>query len=87
MLFFFFLLGNGPRISDATADRILERIEQQGTSDLDLSDSDDDSAGDIFIPSLPLEDSSSEDMESSDEDNPLESEKAHMSYRWEKNDR
>ncbi|XP_070383803.1 piggyBac transposable element-derived protein 3-like isoform X2 [Dermacentor albipictus] len=72
--------GNGPCLSDTTADRILERIEQ-GTSDLDISNSDEDSIGDIFTPSVPLEDSSSEDKESSDEDTHLDSEKTQMPYR------
>ncbi|XP_072141062.1 piggyBac transposable element-derived protein 3-like isoform X2 [Dermacentor andersoni] len=73
--------GNGLCLSDMTADRILERIEQESTSDLDRSNSEEDCIGDIFTPSVPLDDSSSEDKESSDEDTHLESEKTQMPYR------
>lgn len=64
-----FYLGTRPRISDATADEILERIARGHTSDMDLSDSDDDVADATFsAPALPDAPSSDEDDASDDEE-------------------
>ncbi|KAG0442892.1 hypothetical protein HPB47_015509, partial [Ixodes persulcatus] len=58
-----------PRISDATADEILERIARGPTSDMDRSDSDDDVADATFsAPALPDAPSSNEDDASDDEE-------------------
>lgn len=68
-MFVFYLLDR-PRISDATADEILERIAHGNTSDIDLSDSEDDDVVDAAFsaPVLPDAPSSDEDDASDDEE-------------------
>ncbi|KAK8784396.1 hypothetical protein V5799_009238 [Amblyomma americanum] len=58
-----------PRVSDDTADAILQRIAQGNSSDIDLSDSDDDTIVDPNFSAL-LDDASSSADESSDDDRP-----------------
>ncbi|KAL3192644.1 hypothetical protein MRX96_058865 [Rhipicephalus microplus] len=61
--------GKRPRIRDATVERILERIAGTATSNIDLSDSDDDSLVDTTF-SAPLDTLSSEEDKNSDEERP-----------------
>ncbi|KAL3246408.1 hypothetical protein MRX96_017870 [Rhipicephalus microplus] len=58
-----------PSVSDETAERILERIAGTATSDIDLSDSDDDTLVDTTF-SAPLGTLSSEEDENSDDERP-----------------
>ncbi|KAH8024537.1 hypothetical protein HPB51_025456 [Rhipicephalus microplus] len=58
-----------PRVSDETAERILERIAGTATSDIDLSDSDDDTLVDTTF-SAPVDTLSSEENENSDDERP-----------------
>lgn len=62
-----FFTGNRPRVCDETAERILERIAARESSDLDLSDSDEEAPEDVAV----LDDLYKDlepDVESSDEE-------------------
>ncbi|KAH7968256.1 hypothetical protein HPB52_007217 [Rhipicephalus sanguineus] len=75
------LRSNRPRVSDATAEKILERIAERDTSDLDLSDSDDDSAEDfVFTSSVLHNESSSEDEDTMNEGSPVASSSTSTSF-------
>ncbi|KAL3198964.1 hypothetical protein MRX96_044187 [Rhipicephalus microplus] len=73
-----------PRVSDETAERILERIAGTATSDIDLSDSDDDTLIDTTF-SAPLDTLSSEQDENSDDERPSTS-KTTKGQSWKRHD-
>ncbi|KAH8029905.1 hypothetical protein HPB51_005207 [Rhipicephalus microplus] len=75
------LRSNRPRVSDATAEKILERIAEQETSDLDFSDSDDDSGEDfVFTSSVLHNELSSEDEDTMNEGSPVASSSTSTSF-------
>lgn len=59
-------MGDRPRISEATADWILDRIARGNTSDVDLSDSDDDTVVDSAV-FLPIDDGPCSDSSTDEE--------------------
>ncbi|KAH8021555.1 hypothetical protein HPB51_015951 [Rhipicephalus microplus] len=61
------LRGNRPRVCDETAERILERIAARESSDLDLSDSDEEAPEDVAVLD-DLEKHLEPDVDSSDEE-------------------
>ncbi|KAG0435678.1 hypothetical protein HPB47_018366, partial [Ixodes persulcatus] len=72
------------RISDATADEILEIIARGHTSDMDLSDSNDDVADATFsAPALPDAPSSDEDHDASDDEESSTSCRTKQMPSWE----
>ncbi|KAL3218896.1 hypothetical protein MRX96_031261 [Rhipicephalus microplus] len=73
-----------PRVVDETAERILERIARTATSDIDLSDSDDDTLVDTTF-SAPLHTLSSEEDENSDDECPSTS-KTTKGQSWKRYD-
>nr|XP_037291347.1 piggyBac transposable element-derived protein 4-like [Rhipicephalus microplus] len=73
-----------PRVSDETAERILERIAGTATPNIDLSDSDDDTLVDTtFL--APLDTLSSEEDENSDDERPSTS-KTTKGQSWKRHD-
>ncbi|KAL3172595.1 hypothetical protein MRX96_043123 [Rhipicephalus microplus] len=73
-----------PRVSDETAERILERIAGTATSDIDLSDSEDDTLVDITF-SAPLDTLSSEEDKNSDDERPCTS-RTTKGQSWKRHD-
>ncbi|KAL3191859.1 hypothetical protein MRX96_059368 [Rhipicephalus microplus] len=73
-----------PRVSDETTKRILERIAGTATSNIDLSDSDDDILIDTTF-SAPLDTLSSEEDKNSDDERPSTS-KTTKGQSWNRHD-
>ncbi|XP_077505432.1 uncharacterized protein LOC144115129 [Amblyomma americanum] len=71
--------GDKPRVSDETAEAVLQRIAQANTSDIDLSDSDDDTIVDPNF-SAPLEDEGTD--ETSDDEGPSTSGTGRAEKTW-----
>ncbi|XP_077492317.1 uncharacterized protein LOC144103488 [Amblyomma americanum] len=71
--------GDRPRVSDETAEAVLQRIAQANTSDIDLSDSDDDTILDPNF-SAPLEDEGTD--ETSDDEGPSTSGTGRAEKTW-----
>ncbi|KAH9370781.1 hypothetical protein HPB48_014723 [Haemaphysalis longicornis] len=67
MCYYCFFTGNRPRVCDETAERILERIAARESSDLDLSDSDEEAPEDVAVLD-DLEKDLEPDVDSSDEE-------------------
>ncbi|KAL3252641.1 hypothetical protein MRX96_054859 [Rhipicephalus microplus] len=76
--------GKRPRVSDQTAERILERIAGTATSDIDLPNSDDDTLVDSTF-SAPLDTLSSEEDKNRDDERPSAS-KTTKGQSWKRHD-